>query len=273
MVKKTVWCLVLYGSFVYPANLVFDIGGVLQRPNSYGITQMMGWMNLAKYIATFHNPARIKQRWFEALATIKDDDIPQDAEGASYRGGPAAPIFAAWIRGDLPCATILERAERMINREFETEYERAIFRAIALTTFDIPTHIEMTQLPIKEAFDLVDECARQVDADGNPKHRLFILTNYNNEAWAELLRQDPNRFAKFEGCVVSGNERVIKPNLEIYRRLLDRYDLQPEETYFIDDQLENVTAAEQLGIQGVLFPDYDYAKLRAYFVNRGILPQ
>ena len=57
----------------------------------------------------------------------------------------------------------------------------------------------------------------------------------------------------FDGEVVSCHEKVVKPDTEIYRILVDRYNLKPEETLFIDDRKSNVEAAESEGICGYHF--------------------
>ena len=49
------------------------------------------------------------------------------------------------------------------------------------------------------------------------------------------------------------DERVVKPEPEIYRRLLDRYSLDPAETLFIDDRPVNLEAARTFGISTFLF--------------------
>ncbi|MCB0545929.1 MAG: HAD-IA family hydrolase, partial [Saprospiraceae bacterium] len=57
----------------------------------------------------------------------------------------------------------------------------------------------------------------------------------------------------FEGIVVSGDEKTRKPFPEMYRILLDRYEVSPSEAVFIDDSLKNVEAAEALGIRSIHF--------------------
>ena len=79
--------------------------------------------------------------------------------------------------------------------------------------------------------------------------RVFALTNYPEPS----LTRTVERFAFFrhmDGMVVSSREKVMKPDERIYRILLDRYHLNAEDTLFIDDRLENIRAAEKLGIQG-----------------------
>jgi HAD superfamily hydrolase (TIGR01509 family) len=55
-------------------------------------------------------------------------------------------------------------------------------------------------------------------------------------------------YRQFEGDIVSCEEQTVKPEAEIYRRLIDRYALDPAETLFIDDREANLRAAEQFGI-------------------------
>ena len=57
----------------------------------------------------------------------------------------------------------------------------------------------------------------------------------------------------FEGIVVSADLHIIKPDERIYRYLLERYGLNPGETLFIDDRLENVEGARKVGIQAEVF--------------------
>ena len=63
---------------------------------------------------------------------------------------------------------------------------------------------------------------------------LYALTNWS----AETFPPQRERFAFlswFDGIVVSGDEGVIKPDPRIFRILLDRYRIAPEEAVFIDD--------------------------------------
>ena len=57
----------------------------------------------------------------------------------------------------------------------------------------------------------------------------------------------------FEGIIVSGTEKIRKPFPEIYQITLDRFNIAPSETLFIDDNLRNIRGAEALGINGIHF--------------------
>jgi len=82
--------------------------------------------------------------------------------------------------------------------------------------------------------------------------RRYALTNFSAETFP-LQRQRFPFLSWFDGIVVSGEEGVIKPDPRIYRILLDRYRIEPDEAVFIDDNPGNAAAATALGIHGIHF--------------------
>jgi 2-haloacid dehalogenase len=99
------------------------------------------------------------------------------------------------------------------------------------------------------------------------KYRLIGLTNWSHETFPVALE----RFAFlswFEGIVVSGTEKMKKPDANIYTLTLDRYKIIPENAVFIDDKLENVHAATQLGMHGIHFTSA--AKLKRNLETLGV---
>jgi 2-haloacid dehalogenase len=84
------------------------------------------------------------------------------------------------------------------------------------------------------------------------KYTLYGLTNWS----AETIDIAYRRFAffqEFEGIVVSGTEKLIKPDKRIFQLLLERYALQADESVFIDDNLNNILAARELGFTALHF--------------------
>jgi 2-haloacid dehalogenase len=73
----------------------------------------------------------------------------------------------------------------------------------------------------------------------------------------------------FDGIVVSGRERMKKPDEDIFRLLLDRYDLDASDTVFIDDNLANIATARRLGIHGIPFTTPE--QLRRDLAGYGLL--
>ncbi len=99
---------------------------------------------------------------------------------------------------------------------------------------------------------------------------LYAVTNWS----AETFPPQRERFgflSWFDGIVVSGFERVMKPDPRIFRILLERYDLAPESAVFIDDVASNAEAAARLGIHGIHFRSP--GQLRRELAALGLLPR
>ncbi len=105
---------------------------------------------------------------------------------------------------------------------------------------------EMLRGPIHDTVDIF----RRLKDAGTHKH--YALTNWQANLFdIALVRYDFLHW--FDGRVVSGEEKTRKPFPEFYRRLLDRYNVDPGKALFIDDNLRNVKAAEEMGIRSIHF--------------------
>ena len=79
------------------------------------------------------------------------------------------------------------------------------------------------------------------------EYELFGLTNWSAETFPYAL-ENYDFFNAFKGkIVVSGTEKLIKPDPKIWEVLLERYHLKPEESVFIDDNPKNIEVAKTLG--------------------------
>ncbi len=116
--------------------------------------------------------------------------------------------------------------------------------------------------PIEPTVDLLAELHRI------PGLRLLALTNWSAETFARA-RPQFGFLDWFEAIVVSGAERLIKPDPAIFRILVERHGLDPAGTVYVDDTAANVRAAHDLGYDAILFtnaPD-----LRNELALRGVL--
>ena len=83
-------------------------------------------------------------------------------------------------------------------------------------------------------------------------YKLYLLSNFHCLAF-ETVYSKYDFFKHFDGGIISYKENLLKPESEIYYRLLDTYNLNAEESLFIDDTLVNVEAASRIGIRTVHF--------------------
>lgn len=81
---------------------------------------------------------------------------------------------------------------------------------------------------------------------------LYIITNFGDEFWS-MFRPTQPIFDRFEDILVSGVEKLIKPDPAIYRLALDRFGLEAAHTLFIDDVPANIAGAASIGIDGHVF--------------------
>lgn len=103
---------------------------------------------------------------------------------------------------------------------------------------------EMLGGAIEETVSILDQLLQ------NPQYRVVALTNWSAETFPLALERY-EFLHRFEGIVVSGSEKTRKPFREIYQLTLDRFEFRPEQSLFIDDNLRNVNAAAEIGIQTI----------------------
>lgn len=88
---------------------------------------------------------------------------------------------------------------------------------------------------------------------------VYGLSNWSAETFPWVKDEYPV-FGMMDGIVMSGEEKIGKPDLRIYQILLDRYGLNAEECVFIDDRQSNIDAGKQVGIRGILFKNCQQAR-------------
>ena len=82
---------------------------------------------------------------------------------------------------------------------------------------------------------------------------VYGLSNWSAETFVPFVRDKYPVLKLLDGYVVSGFEKVKKPDPRLYHILLDRYGLKADECLFIDDSPDNIAAGEALGIRGIVF--------------------
>ena len=107
-----------------------------------------------------------------------------------------------------------------------------------------------------KAFPYAVEWVRSLKESGS---KVFCLSNISGKICDDCA--DELEFLKYiDGKILSYEEKLIKPDPKIYSRLLEKYDLYADECIFIDDISQNVAAAQELGIHGIVFCDKTQAE-------------
>lgn len=85
-------------------------------------------------------------------------------------------------------------------------------------------------------------------------YQIYILSNYPERVY-HLTRNELDFVDLADGGIFSYQIKHIKPEPEIYQALFEKYNLEPEECLFLDDNEKNVIAARELGMQAIQFKD------------------
>jgi len=105
---------------------------------------------------------------------------------------------------------------------------------------------EMLGGPIEGTVDVLKE----LKTNGSTK--LYALTNWSAETFPVAL--DRYDFLNwFDGRLVSGEEKTRKPFLDIYEKLISRFEIDPSDSVYIDDNLRNLHPAKELGMHTIHF--------------------
>ena len=165
-------------------------------------------------------------------------------------------------------------AEKM--PEFWVDYDRGTLtldEVVRILSREKACDERVTARFIRDAIDRQEEIVETRALVGDLKrvgYKLYVLSNMSRE-FIDFLRRFPV-YGLFDGEVVSCEEGVVKPEPEIYRRLLGRYGLDPAQTLFIDDRPANIAAAAALGIRGQLF-DHSAPAATCDLLRRRLLPR
>ena len=81
-------------------------------------------------------------------------------------------------------------------------------------------------------------------------YECYVLSNWSAETF-EGMTIDYPFLMLFDGLLISGEDKLIKPDEAIYQLAKNRFHLNPEKTVFIDDKLENVEAAKRLNFKTI----------------------
>ncbi|MEL6250527.1 MAG: HAD family phosphatase [Bacteroidota bacterium] len=105
---------------------------------------------------------------------------------------------------------------------------------------------EMLGGPVQESVDILESLKM------GRNYRLYALTNWSDETFPIALgRYDFLQW--FEGILVSGKEKLIKPDPAIYKLLFERFNIDPAKAVFIDDSPKNVEGAKAVGMHAIHF--------------------
>ena len=140
------------------------------------------------------------------------------------------------------------------NNEWNTKQDagRTIFEAESVLIPKFPHYEKEIKMYYKNHRKMIrgtyDLSIKILEKLKKLNYSCFVLSNWSSETFVGM--KDEYSFLKlFDGLLISGQDKLIKPDIDIYHLAIKRFSLNPAETIFIDDKLENIITAKNLGFK------------------------
>lgn len=227
--------------------IIWDLGGTLIKHNPLTMVRELGSLDFLIY-RLFHRSAvrDLKTLLYNVLFRI-----PGDQQVLAVRDGDGTvvpPIISEWLAGKKTGEHVLEQALSVVTEldsigYFANVRERRLLISL-LRTVMIPSIFVRTLIPIDDAMHLLEQCGNQ--------HTMMIGSNLNAESFDHIYRDATFapifNYIPRNRAIVSGSIGINKPDKAFFDYILQTYHLTTNQCVFIDDQQDNVNAAEELGI-------------------------
>lgn len=175
-------------------------------------------------------------RWKDFL---RDKGFDEQMIGRIARASIENPFWQEYDRGELDSEQLMQEFVKL-DPEIEDELHKAYDDIHGIVT------------PRDYAIPWVQELK-------NKGYGVYYLSNFSYKAYFECA--DSLAFIPYtDGGILSFQDRVVKPESDIYMLLLNRYGLKAEECVFLDDMAVNIEAAKALGFYGIVFQSKEQAQ-------------
>ena len=162
-----------------------------------------------------------------------------------------------------------ENTNKVLNENSEELYKKAYgrsFKECILGNKEVSDYIEtfkddsdydklkyiLSKNNLHISFPLMKDNYNYISKLKDKGYKLYILSNITKESY-EYVNSTIDINNTFNGGVYSYQEKLAKPDRRIFELIIERYNLNKEETIFFDDKQKNIDMANEVGIKGILF--------------------
>ena len=274
MLKKTLILITLCFT-THAKVLLWDLGGVLFEPSKLGVAMEIGLSNFVSHAFWDLSSPNITSTLFNVLTEMMPNDKTFPLIAGSHSGRNLPPIMSHWQAGTITGRDIISRSRPLLRElytydYFESKSHKKLISSCIEKMFN-PEVLAQNIYPAKEGIRLLEECEKLRNKDGTKRHRLFVFSNWDHISFDIFRKKHRKFFNKFEGIVISGQIKRVKPSKEAYDYIVETYNLDPKECVLIDDQRMNTRAAKKYGMKTALIRYRDFVKLRRDLVKLQVL--
>lgn len=252
-----------------PCNIIFDFNGVLFNISRSKAVGKLGFGKLLSYTFSGNDAHDLENKMFELLYSLDGKPSVQgDTLIPLHKDKPLPNIMCRWLRGEITGEEVIKTLHNHITKLdqenfFESSAEKKLITNLVDIFFDTSVRATLYK-PLKKGIALLKKCK-------NEGHKVYLLSNIDQELINLLQEKHPDLFNLFDGIVVSSTVGMMKPDANIYRYTLSHFSLDPATCCFIDDQPENIQGARNAGIQGVVFDHEHYRQAYKQLAHLGVI--
>ncbi|MBN1549656.1 HAD family hydrolase [Candidatus Babeliales bacterium] len=259
--------------------ICFDIGSVLLKRDIAKTLWYIGPKDVIAYmVLDMKNPLELENKALSIIdyMTEKEGVADPDDNPPTEKGHPISKSMGEWQTGKISNQQMLQKVEIAIHELrskglFESEREQRIALHLAQIIFDAHAST-ITRKENRQVTSLIPIIKAQHSASGEPRYKLLIFSNIDQESIPEVQQQFPELFSQFDDFIGSGNIGVMKPSKAFYKHALDKHHLKAHECVFLDDLEENVQSAQELGIHAIHLTKHNIDDVKKKLEQLGVLP-
>ncbi|MBA3954357.1 HAD-IA family hydrolase [Candidatus Dependentiae bacterium] len=256
-----------------PKVIIWDIAGILLRVSKMRMAKNIGIGSLVWYSITNFKIPNIRPLMFKVLDSLqeypKDSIMPYDEKNNLlpycmyqwFTGEKTGPEIVAQVTDQSTSSRGLQVLADDAERKLVDNAIKALFT---------PALFASTVKPIKAGIELVHACKTAC-----PTTRLMVLSNWDSASFDLIYNSwtGQTTFADFnpEDIVISSRIGYAKPDIQCFKHMLKLYNLNSQDCVFVDNQKENLKAAQAAGITSIELKNGDYHTLADAFRSLNLL--
>lgn len=227
--------------------IVFDLTGVVFALHKMKIVRALASKDLILYfLRQRKNPV---DEGIMILDKMRKEVPGQFQDVVGYKGTYLPLCFVQWNQGLVSAAEAFEQIHTYFNeldnqKYFKNARHKKVLFNLLHGLFSFEKILDAFK-PIQSTVNLIKKL-KQLGT-----YKLFILSNIDKETFEGLEVVHKELFSYFDGIVTSCYSHHLKPDAAIFEYLFTKYEVNPQECCFIDDQIENIVAAQNLGMETI----------------------
>lgn len=226
-------------------HLIFDLGGVCVDTHYVKSLKYLGLGNVMTHtLWHFKKPSTIKKRLYAILDQIQPDGNNENI--LDYDQDVLPGLMCDWMINKITNKELRSLVLTNIHAHpewFMNKTEQILTYNLAHMMFTPEFFVDTRIISVNSA-NFIAQCKQS-------GFRLSVLSNWDTESFTLLSEKHSVFFNQFDSIRISGDNGYLKPHENAYRWFIEKY---PEDIFiFIDDQPENIIAAEKVGMLGILY--------------------